>query len=263
MNNNFDRIETHLRKLFEESLLKFFTGDQQHITLIEDLINVMDENLQEGQDGGILAPDRFVLHVPPEDLLNWQAHQDFFNELASSIHEIGQSEGFLYQQPPSIALHSNPEIQQHQFSISAHHSIINPSLPDTAAMVQSEQNHVDTLVPENAFLVIGGKTNFPLEKSVINIGRHSDNDLVLENPHISRHHAQLRAINNHYVIFDVGSTGGIFLNGKRIPQATLQAGDVIRMGTINLIYVQDTTSANPTTVMEIDTENNLPGDNAE
>ena len=44
----------------------------------------------------------------------------------------------------------------------------------------------------------------PLIKPVVNIGRHSESDLVIEDLHVSRHHAQLRAISQHYVIFDTG-----------------------------------------------------------
>jgi pSer/pThr/pTyr-binding forkhead associated (FHA) protein len=76
----------------------------------------------------------------------------------------------------------------------------------------------------------------------------------MEDQYISRHHVQLRAINQRYVIFDVGSTGGILLNGKPITQATLHPGDVIRIGMTHLIYVQDTTGDLPTSALSLDTE---------
>jgi pSer/pThr/pTyr-binding forkhead associated (FHA) protein len=119
---------------------------------------------------------------------------------------------------------------------------------------------VQPKIPQNAFLVIAGKTNFPLTKAVVNIGRHSDNDLILEDQYISRHHAQLRAIDNRYVIFDVGSTGGIFLNNKQISRATLHPGDVLRIGMVNLIYSQDTTAEQPTSAVPVETDDQPFGD---
>jgi len=73
-------------------------------------------------------------------------------------------------------------------------------------------------------------------------------------PHISRHHAQLRVINQQYVLFDVGSTGGVFLNDRKVSQSRLYSGDVIRLGTSNLIYVQETLAEDPTTALPIDDE---------
>ncbi len=260
MNNNFDRIEAHLRALFEENLPKIFTGYQSNRTLVDELIDFMRNNMQKDKAGISLAPDLFIINVPPIDLIEWQVHQDVLDGIAVSIHQTGVREGILFQKPPKIVLHPEPGINQSNFTISAHFSAKIPDLPDTAAMTQADSKTKEDIVPENALLIIGAQTNFLLNKPLINIGRHSSNDLVLDDLHVSRHHAQLRAIKDHYVIFDVGSTGGLYLNGKRITQATLHAGDVIRIGMVNLIYNQDPTNAYPTSAMPIENDDYL-GDN--
>lgn len=84
---------------------------------------------------------------------------------------------------------------------------------------------------------------------------------MLDDLYVSRHHAQIRAINKHYVVFDVGSTGGILLNGKKVSQATLRPGDVLKIGTINLIYIEDVTSEQATTAVLIEPEDPPFGDN--
>lgn len=249
MNNTFDRLEARLRVLFEENLPKVFTGHQPHHTLVDELIQVMRENVLQDSAGQLFAPDLFILTVPTDDMIEWQMHRDILAEITHSIHEAGISVGLLFHKPPIIELLTDVESVKGRFSISAHFSPHSPELPDTAVMVQQGDNEGEPSVPENAMLIIGGKTYFPLEKSVIDIGRHSGNDLILSDLHVSRHHAQLRAIRNHYVIFDVGSTGGLFLNGKPIIQATLHAGDVIRIGSVNLIYNQEPTSTQQTSVM--------------
>lgn len=252
MNKKLDRLEARLRSLFEESLIKALTGHKSQITLIDDLIQVMRENLAQGLDGDTLAPDRFLIHIPPDDLLEWQVHQDILNDMAASIYHIRQEEDLIFQRPPTIEVHIDTTISNHNYAISAQISDEDPTLPDTAAMTQPEQTDSTFSIPKDASLIIGGTSNFPLKKSLINIGRHSDNDLVLDDPHVSRHHAQLRAIRNQFVIFDVGSTGGTFLNGRAVSKATLQTGDVIRIGVVNLIYTQDTTSPTTTTAMPIE-----------
>ncbi len=103
-----------------------------------------------------------------------------------------------------------------------------------------EENIVeDNTVPENAFLIIEGVKVFPLTISKISIGRRLDNTLVIDDPRVSRNHAQLRAIKGQYVIFDLNSTGGTFINGQRTSQSVLYPGDVVSLAGAVLIYGQD------------------------
>ncbi len=252
ININLDRIEAHLRQLFEKKLLQVVRAHQPQASFINNLIKVMRNNLRKDEDGQVYAPDLFMLEVPSNELNDWLVHQDILDEIIDSLHKIGLNESFIFLNVPTIHIQGNPNIPSHDFRIIASFSPDDPVLPDTAVMPSQEHDDVLSSIPENAAFILGGKTNVPLEKAVIDIGRHSSNDLILKNPHVSRHHAQLRAINDHYVIFDVGSTGGVFLNGRQIAQATLHAGDVIRLGTVNLIYIQDITAAHPTTAVPID-----------
>lgn len=260
MINKFDRIEAHLRAIFEENLPKIFTGHQPQITLVDELIQVMKGYLREDLAGQILAPDLYVLTVCPGDMVEWQMHQDILDEIASTLLRLGMQEGLSFQKSPKIEIHSDQKLNQGKFVISAYFSPKNPDMPDTAVIPLQEGDEREPEVPENAMLIIAGKTIFPLEKPVIDIGRHSTNDLVLNDPHVSRHHAQIRSIKNHYVIFDVGSTGGLLLNGRRISQATLHAGDVIRIGMVNLIYNQEPTSTHSTSVIPVEHDQNISGE---
>lgn len=254
MTNNLDRLEAQLRALFEERLIKILTGKSTSNDFINELIRVMRADLEKNPDGVILAPDRYVLEVPPESLAVWQTYQPFLDEMSKQLSDRGTQEGFYFSTSPTIEIIEDENILGDEWQIRAEFSSMNETLPDTAAMDGPELIPEGDLVPANAFLVVGGKTNFPLQTVVVNIGRHSDNDLIIEDHYISRHHVQLRAINRHYVIFDVGSTGGILLNGKPVTQATLHPGDVIRIGMTHLIFVQDTTGDLPTTALPLDTE---------
>ena len=94
-------------------------------------------------------------------------------------------------------------------------------------------------IPLNAFFVIEGVKFYPLVKVVINIGRRLENDLVIDDPRVSRNHAQLRAIEGHYVLFDLGSTGGTFVNGSRTSETIIYPKDVISLGGVTLTFHQD------------------------
>ena len=62
---------------------------------------------------------------------------------------------------------------------------------------------------------------FELDKPSYVIGREAGNDLVIEDPQVSRRHAQLTQQGNSYLIEDIGSTNGTYVNGKRVTAPTL------------------------------------------
>ena len=93
-------------------------------------------------------------------------------------------------------------------------------------------------VPEDAFIIVDGVKVIPLTQPLVRIGRRVENNLVLDDPRVSRSHAELRAIHGRYVLFDLNSTGGTFVNGVRITQSVVYPGDVISLAGVNLVYGQ-------------------------
>jgi pSer/pThr/pTyr-binding forkhead associated (FHA) protein len=100
-------------------------------------------------------------------------------------------------------------------------------------------------IPPNAFVVIEGGKIYPLVQAVINIGRALDNHLVIDDPRVSRSHAQLRAIHGHFVLFDLNSTGGILVNGRRITETIIFPHDTISIGGVVLTFNQDNPPPRP------------------
>lgn len=81
---------------------------------------------------------------------------------------------------------------------------------------------------------------FFLNDPIITMGRDLTNDIIIQDPEISRYHARLRRGKSGYVVEDMGSTNGTYINGGLLnaPYA-LQANDVLRLGTmVQLQYVQ-------------------------
>ena len=64
----------------------------------------------------------------------------------------------------------------------------------------------------------------------IRVGRAFDNDLVLDDPRVSRRHALLRRVDDGFRVEDLGSTNGVFLNGVRVVRADLADGDRLQIG---------------------------------
>jgi pSer/pThr/pTyr-binding forkhead associated (FHA) protein len=64
---------------------------------------------------------------------------------------------------------------------------------------------------------------------------------VIDDQRISRVHAQLRAIKSHYVIFDLDSLGGTYVNDHQIQKCILYPGDVISLAGVPLVFGQEET----------------------
>lgn len=88
-----------------------------------------------------------------------------------------------------------------------------------------------------AFLVPvdSGKCLIPLEKAILLIGRQSDCDVALtQSRKISRKHCCIAQVDNKFVVRDLGSTNGVFLNGTRIQrEATISIGDDLVIGDVH------------------------------
>jgi pSer/pThr/pTyr-binding forkhead associated (FHA) protein len=71
------------------------------------------------------------------------------------------------------------------------------------------------------------------------LGRSRDCDVVVDDPNVSRHHAEVRPSGGSWVVRDLGSTNGVKINGRRLDPArpqSLKRGDVIELGTSRLTF---------------------------
>lgn len=69
-----------------------------------------------------------------------------------------------------------------------------------------------------------------LAAGAVSIGRAPDNDLRLDDITLSAHHARIYTYFDTSYIEDVGSTNGVFINGKRVKKHLIHPGDVVQLG---------------------------------
>jgi ABC-type multidrug transport system ATPase subunit len=78
--------------------------------------------------------------------------------------------------------------------------------------------------------VRGQVVKFPLDREAMTLGRSSDNDVQIADPLVSSQHARLERYGSTYRIVDLGSTNGLTLQGRRVPEHVLADGDVLYIG---------------------------------
>jgi hypothetical protein len=241
---NFDSIESRLKKLVESSTNLVSTRPTEDPRAAKVVMAVHAYVQKRSINGESNLPEVIQFEVPEDALTGWQ---DFpFNEtLISILQEAWKMPVTL----PQTTLKGNSNLLEGEIMVC---DVPCPNLPldKTASMPAipiPEENILGDCIPENAFIIVNGLDTIALTQSVFNIGRRLGNDLVIEDSRISREHAQIRAVKGQYVIFDLNSTGGTFVNSVRVSQQSLFPGDVISLAGVPLVYGQDNPPAHAQT----------------
>jgi len=82
----------------------------------------------------------------------------------------------------------------------------------------------------------GEQTEYVFDQGVVTLGSFEENDIVVEDDTVSRNHCKVLQEDDAYLIKDLGSTNGTFVNGVRIKEAYLQPGCLVRLGNSELIF---------------------------
>jgi two-component system, NtrC family, sensor kinase len=79
-------------------------------------------------------------------------------------------------------------------------------------------------------------TRFELAGPIIRVGRDSSNNIQLHDTEVSRHHAEIRRLENAFNVFDLNSSNGTYVNGQRFREHLLQSGDQLQMGSTLMLF---------------------------
>jgi pSer/pThr/pTyr-binding forkhead associated (FHA) protein len=80
-------------------------------------------------------------------------------------------------------------------------------------------------------------SRYALDAEVTRAGRHPESDIFLDDITVSRRHAEFLRKGNGYVVRDVGSLNGTYLNRERIEQSDLASGDEVQIGKFKLVFI--------------------------
>lgn len=222
-------IEIHLEKLLPNPLLREQIG-QKFASAIRTNIHT-----QSLQNSNYSVPSNFYLVVNPSKAADWEKNPRILDELTRILIYVTDEMGIKFEVPPSLTLVTDANKDVDFFDVRT-------KPQNNVAETQGISQELDDSQPQSAFLIIGGKRVFQLDEPVTNIGRRLDNHLVLDDPRISRYHAQIRLQKNRFVIFDLNSTGGTFVNSIKTSQSILYPGDVISLAGLALVFGQESQS---------------------
>lgn len=107
-------------------------------------------------------------------------------------------------------------------------------------LTRADQATVEALRPGTALLVVlrGPNTGarFLLDDDEVSSGRHPDSDIFLDDVTVSRKHATFTRVDGRFVVRDVGSLNGTYVNRERIDESVLTTGDEVQIGKYRLVF---------------------------
>jgi pSer/pThr/pTyr-binding forkhead associated (FHA) protein len=114
------------------------------------------------------------------------------------------------------------------------------TLPDAETTEEEAGVEAGDLPEGMGMLVItrgaGAGSRFVLDQPVVSAGRHPDSDIFLDDITVSRRHAEIVRADGGYVVRDVGSLNGTYLNRQRIEDAAIAHGDELQIGKYRLVF---------------------------
>lgn len=195
-----------------------FKSGIRPVELGRRLVREMDDNRSVGVRGGTLVPNHFVVSLSSADLEQLEGVQDSLTrELADAAREHARDEGYSFMGPVEVILEEDERLHTGAFTI--------------RGRMREGQGGAGA-----GSIVLPTGDRFTLTESVITVGRHPDSNLVLADPNVSRHHAEIRPQGDRYAVVDLGSTNGTRVNGVRVGTQLLDDGDELTFGNTRMRF---------------------------
>ena len=255
-------IERFFERLFERPSARLFRARLQPVQLQRRIERAMEAERLSSADR-TLAPNRFAVHLNPVDL---EAFGDMTGSLASELADgalvFARARRYTLVDRPRVDLLADTTVERTDIRVVARFAdpIAGRDRRDLAAAVDADEasgpradddaghddgdspgRPTDTMVftiprpsaPTARLRVIppdGEEHLHEFDGSSLTIGRAADNDLVLPDGRVSRHHARVTGRRGTLVYTDLGSTNGSRVNGAPVGELVLGAGDRIELG---------------------------------
>ena len=238
------RFEQRLETLVTGAFARAFRSAVQPMEIAAALQREVDNSAQILSRNKRLAPNDFLIDLSPTDFDRLSAYGDTLSsELAQLLHEHAEEQRYLFAGAIQLKFQRSDELTTGRFRVRS-----SASADVTAAPGQLT---TDTAVRRAPVTLDVNGVRHPLEAPGLVLGRGTRADLRIDDPGVSRRHAEFRVqLGPSGVlvsIVDLGSTNGTLVNGRRVQHTLLDDGAVVQIGgsTIHVHMTETSDSAGP------------------
>lgn len=251
-----DRFEKGIERAVNGAFAKAFRAEVQPVEIASALRRAVDEKAAVIGRGRTLVPNAFVVELGESDHERLGEYADALSdELVANLREHAQHQRYAFVGPVTVSFEQVEELDTGVFRVRAATvkgrqqearptrapDVIPrdpdiPTPPPRAAVPARSQTQRPARRP---WLEVDGQV-YPLVGPVTVVGRGDEADIVLDDPGISRQHAEFRVTTDgpHLVatVTDLGSTNGTYVDGDLTRSASLQDGSAITLGRTRATY---------------------------
>jgi hypothetical protein len=248
-------IEHRIESLVEGVFGRAFRAHVQPVELARKLAKEMDDH-KSVSISRVYVPNEYVLFLSPSDREQFASYEEsLLTELSDYLSEHARREGYALLSTPRVLLEEDADLTLGEFGIATR--MVQPQrakeAPAPAGPVeggtriyQAAPVATEAVTPEDAerlglahdvraALRFAGTRRELANESVV-LGRSRECDITLDDPNVSRRHAEIRREDGAYWIVDLNSTNGVEVNGERVDRARLANADTIVIGKTELKF---------------------------
>jgi hypothetical protein len=223
------RFEQRIEEMINRPFARAFKAEVQPVEIASALQRECDDRAAIVARGRTMVPNSFTVALGEHDYERLDLYRDALREeLAAMVHEHAEEQRYAFIGPVTIDLVLDESLPTGRFNVRSA-AVAGAVGRPTSTGSQPKQ------APGVPWVEVGS-TTYPVSRPVTRIGRGVDSDLRIDDPGISRDHAELRRSGGDVTVVDVGSTNGVVVDGERVAQARLRDGNRVRLGNTTLVF---------------------------
>jgi hypothetical protein len=248
-------IEQRLERIFEGVFGRAFRTNVQPVELARKLAKEMDENRSTSVTR-IYVPNEYTIYLSSADREQFEGFENsLVSELEEYLAEHAARENYAVLTPPRVLFETDDDLGVGEFGIATRMAQHGRSggdeeplgdLPSGATMIYkprtqpTEEVSLEELGVEREVGVLtwAGQRRI-LDKSRAVLGRSRDADVQIEDPNVSRRHAEVVQQGSTWWVIDVGSTNGVEVDGRRVQRAKLDDGTSFVIGETTVTFTTE------------------------
>lgn len=233
--NALQRFEGWVNQAVEGGLAGLLGGQLQPVDLAKRLADYMDDHRTVGA-GRVYVPNIYRVYLAPTTLAGFTTFSSALEaELAAFLTEYAAERGRVTVGRMQVTLLADAALRAQRVRVEG-------DLVDRRAQADADRGQFTRPLPAAVpsplaptLALLHGRQQVPLlSQRPVCLGRALDNDVILDDTSVSRHHARLVPRVGYWQIEDLGSTHGTYVNNRRVTSAPLRAGDRLRLGATEL-----------------------------
>ncbi|MEA5154953.1 DUF3662 and FHA domain-containing protein [Raineyella sp.] len=233
----FDRFERKLEGAVSGAFARAFKGDVQPVEIAARLQRELDAEAKVVSRDRRLVPNEFTVCLSQHDYERLTPYgKTLSREIVPELKQHASSQGYIFNGPISITYELDTSLPTGRFTVLS--QAVAGVDAGAGAGPAGGQPSPTPLHRTRLVLEVNGMRH-PLTPPGFIIGRGTSADLRINDPGISRQHAEIKVSgtgdDQQVTIVDLGSTNGIIVNGQRVTQAILAEGSRIEIGSTRML----------------------------